>query len=155
MRIVRINSHLIDFRIIWSLRGKHLWPFLSWFLDLRRCIFTLDLVANSLSTDAHLTVRQDDFFSIGRARLNKSWPRDGKQVILRRYRSVYAGFVRRKVNFPQPPGTSGKPGGRGRGGHNYGAMQSNDRNIRTRKELEKQCITFGWKIEQTRWQRTL
>ncbi len=48
------------------------------------------------------------------------------------------------------PGTSGKPGGRGRGGHNYGAMQSNDRNIRTRKELEKQCITFGWKIEQTR-----
>ena len=41
--------------------------------------------------------------------------------------------------------------GRGRGGHNYGAMQSNDRNIRTRKELEKMHhLDFGWKIEQTR-----
>ena len=63
MRIVRINSHLIDFRIIWSLRGKHLWPFLSWFLDLRRCIFTLDLVANTLSTDAHLSPTRWFFFN--------------------------------------------------------------------------------------------
>jgi hypothetical protein len=44
------------------------------------------------------------FFSIGRARLNKSLPRDGKHVILRRYQCLRR-ICTTKVNFPQPPGS--------------------------------------------------